>query len=54
MKASPESGWFLVRLGDEGPALVVLQWRVDVCIFQYEPRVKTRLTELLLLTTLHY
>lgn len=54
MRAAPESGWFPVRLGDEGAALVVLQWRVDVYIIQYEPRVKTGLTELLLLKTLHY
>lgn len=54
MRAAPESGWFPVRLGDEGAALVVLQWRADVCIIHYELRVKTGLTELLLLTTLHY
>lgn len=54
MRVAPESGWFPVRLGDEGAALVVLQWRVDVCIIPYEPRVKTALSELLLLTTLHY
>lgn len=52
-QAAPESGWFPVRLGDEGVALVSWQWRVDVCIIQYEPRVKTWLNELLLWKTLH-